>query len=298
MPHVPATPRTTPDPEPAVEVLLDPRVNLRYHALAFVPLPGDDADLHRPGYAAAWNRSLHQAGLDLRQLARLAAAAASPLAHGPARLQSQVDVLARPAAPFPDGPLGDLERFLAPTHAAAWNDAADAADACRAWFGGELAERAPLLRPLRLAGLARLAVFLCPALAGSGRATRSGDRYLVAVGLPEDAAARRAALLQLLHECCHPLADELVDRRGVSPDTAHAAAGHPAQRRREDAALVLGYHWLAGHRQLRASYLQWVARYRDSGGLERRLAEALDLPADRRAPVLDRAAAAARLAAP
>jgi hypothetical protein len=298
MPHDPTAPRTTPAPEPAVQVLLDPRVNLRYHALALVPLPGDDADLYRPDYAAVWNRSLHQAGLDPRELARLAAAAAPPLAHGPARLQSQVDVLARPAAPFPDGPLGALERFLAPTHAAAWNDAADAAEACRAWFAGDLAVRAPLLRPLRLAGLARLAVFLCPALAGSGRATRAGERYLVAVGLPEDDTARRAALLQLLHECCHPLADELMDRGGASPDTARAAAGHPAQRRREDAALVLGYHWLAGYPQLRASYLQWVARYRDPARLELRLAEALDLPADRRPPVLDRAAAVARLAAP
>jgi len=276
-------------------VRTDARVALRYHALALVPLPGDDAELHRPAYAAAWRRTLVTAGVAPAEIQRRVLEAGTALAQGPARLQRQVDLLPRPTAGFPVGPLGELERLLAPAHAAAWSEALDATETCRRRFADRLAERSTLLRPLRLAGLARLVVYLCPALEAAGRATRLGDRYFVAVGLPEDEAGDRAVLLQLLHECCHPLVDGLADERGAARDTVRQAAGYAAQRRREDAALALGYHWLAADAALQGAYLRWAARFRPPAGLEERLAGAHDLPEPRRAAVLARAAEATRL---
>lgn len=297
MPQDPRSRRRPTVPDLVPEVRTDARVALRYHALTLVPLPGDDAELHRPAYAAAWRRTLAAAGVAPAELRQRVAAAGAALARGPTRLRPQVDVLAHPGAGWSDGPLGALERLLAPSHAAAWSAALDATEACRGWFAGRLAERAATFRPLRLAGLTRLVVYLCPALEAAGRATRTGDRYFVAVGLPEDEAGGRAVLLQLLHECCHPLVDGLVDESGAVPDTARRAAGHVGQRRREDAALVLGHYWLAGDPELRAAYVRWAARYRAPTGLVERLAGALDLPTARRAAVLARATEVARVAA-
>lgn len=281
---------------PTIEVRAHPRVALRYHALALVPLPGDDANLHRRDYAAGWRKTLAAAGVPPAELRRCVAAAGAVLARGPGRLQRQVDVLRQPNAARPDGPLGQLERLLAPAHAEVWAAAADAIETCRARFAARLARGARLFRPLRLAGLTRLVVYLCPALSGAGRATRAGGGYFVAVGLPEDEVADREALLQLLHECCHPLTDGLVDEAGAGCDTDRASAAHPGHRRREDAALALGARWLAAEPELGAAYLRWAARYRAPAGLAQRLFGALDVPEALRAAVLARAAEVVRLA--
>lgn len=283
-------------PGPRIEVRLHARVALRYHALALVPLPGDDAELHRPAYAAGWREALASAGVAPAELQRRIEAAHAALARGSDRLRWQVDVLANPGADFPDGPVGQLERLLASAHDEAWSAAADATEACRARFAGLLARLGNLFRPLCLTGLRRLVAYLCPALADAGRATRAGDRYLVAVGLPEDEAGDRATLLQLLHECCHPLSDDLAGEAGAGFDTDRAAAAHAAHRLREDAALALGAHWLGADPDLQAAYFRWAARYRKPERLAGRLLGALDLPEARRAALLERAAEVVRIA--
>ncbi len=282
---------------PRLRVFAGRRVALRYHALAFVPLPEDDASLHRRGYSRAWRRVLEETGIRAADLDACVEAARVVLATGSGRLALQADVLADPHAEPDDAPLGSLEALLAPAFAQAWDEALEATEICRRLFQDLLAVRGPLFAPVRLAGIERVDVHLCPALSATGRALRSAQTYLVALPLPDDDASGLQALLQLVHECCHPLCDDLVASSAAPPpDTARGGPGHAQHVLRENAALAVGYHWLGGESELRAAYLAWVSRYRAPQDLERRLAEGLDLPEPPRAAVLERARSVARVA--
>ncbi|MBI5501383.1 MAG: hypothetical protein HY907_14145 [Deltaproteobacteria bacterium] len=283
---------------PALRVFAHRRVALRYHALAFVPLPGDDADLHRPGYVRAWRRTLAAGGVPDAELDARVEAARAALATVRGRLAAQVDVLADPTRVPAADPLGLLETLLEPAHRLAWDEALEAVEVCRLGFAAGLQRRRALFAPLRQAGLERLDVQLCPSLRAAGRAARCGATYAVAVPLPDDDTSSDAAFLQLVHECCHPLADEalapFLPPQGA--DTARGSAGHAAHVLREDAALAIGRAWLRGDPAEAGRYLEWVARFRSRERLAERLDGALDLPQAARGPVLARAANVARTA--
>ena len=278
----PSSPDGTTGPAPVeIRVFAHRRVALRYHALAFVPLPGDDANLHRPGYVRAWRLRMTDDGDALDGLEALVEAARLQLA---------------PTRPPADDALGRLESFLAPSHARAWEEALEAVEACRLSFGQGLQRRRRLFTALQLAGLERLDVHLCPSLRAAGRAVRGGATYAVAVPLPDDEASSVDSFLQLVHECCHPLADDVIAPflPAVAGDTARGSAGHAAHALREDAALAAGRHWMRGDPKEETCYLDWVARYRPAERLAERLDAALDLPQAARAPLLARAAEIAR----
>jgi hypothetical protein len=281
-------------PPPRLRVFAGGRAALRYHALAFVPLPEDDANLHRRGYSRAWRRLLEETGVRGADLDVCIEAARATLAAGPGRLALQADVLADPHAEPDRGPLGALESLLAPAFERAWDEALEATEICRRLFQDLLAVRGPLFAPVRLAGIDRVDVHLCPALFATGRALRLSRTYLVALPLPDDEPSGLEALLQLVHECCHPLCDDIVvPLAAAPPDTARGAPGHAGHVLREDSALVIGYHWLASDAAVRNAYLAWVSRFRPPQELERRLAEGLALPDPPRAAVLERARSAA-----
>ena len=279
---------------PRLRVFAARRVALRYHALAFVPLPEDDASLHRRGYSRAWRRLLEETGIPAADLDDCIEAARVVLAEGPRRLALQADVLADPHADPDRAPLGTLESLLAPAFELAWDEALEATEICRRLFQDLLAIRGPLFAPVRLAGIERVDVHLCPALSATGRALRLAQTYLVALPLPDDEASGLQALLQLVHECCHPLCDDIVASAATAaPDTARGAPGHAGHVLRENAALVVGYHWLESEPELRAAYLTWASRFRAPEELERRLAEGLDVPDPPRAALVERARSAA-----
>jgi hypothetical protein len=284
-------------PEIRVHALF--RVALRYHALSLVDLRGDDSSLFRASYAASWRRTLARAGVPRAELDRRLAEAHVVLSTRPHRLGLHVEPLVDPDLGLDTGPLAPLESLLAGSYRTSWDDAADAIAACTSSFRAHVAARAPLLAPLRTAGIDRLHVHVCPALAGAGRATRVREGYAVAVPLPEDDEARTDAFLQLVHECCHPLTDDVVAPflPAAGPDTARSSAGYAAHALREDAALVVGCHWLDDLPE-HAAYLRWVARFRKGKGLAERLARALDLPEAARAAALQRAAAVRAAARP
>jgi hypothetical protein len=295
---------TEPDPAdpPTVAVAATYRTALRYHALAFVPLPGDAANLHRPDYAAHWRGRLLAAGTAPGASDAAIASARIAAAESPDRLRHQVEPLARPDLPVGTGPLGPLEMLLDGTYRTAWGEAAEVTAICRGALDGWLQARITLLAPLGLAGIRRLEVEACPSLSGAGRAVRLGDRYLVAVPLPADEEERESAFLQLLHECCHPIADPLVTpvEPAAEYSTAHASPGRARHDLRERAALVVGHRWTSVDDRWTAAYLRWAARFDRGDDLDRRLREGTDLPDACRAAVLrrgDAAAAAVRRAA-
>ncbi len=287
-------PPTAALPPPGVRVTAGFRAALRYHALSVVPLARDEACLYRKEYAERWRETLAASGAAAHALDAAVAATTDALARAPGRLRHQVDVLVRPGERPGDGPVGALERLLEPSYREAWDAAADATQQCRLAFASLLAGRAPLLAPVRLAGIELLDLHLCPALSGAGRAARAGRTYAVALPLPADDAERAEAFVQLVHECCHPIADDAVaPDAGVAHDTARGSPGHRVHVLREDAALAVGYRWLAAFPRLRDEYLRWAGRYRDPAGLEARLAGAFDLPAPLRPAVIERGDACA-----
>ena len=284
----PSSPDDTTGPAPVeIRVFAHRRVALRYHALAFVPLPGDDANLHCPGYVRAWRLRLADDGDALDGLEALIEAARLQLAAGPGRLAPQADVLAAPTRPPADDALGRLESFLAPSHGCVWEEALDAVEACRLTFGKGLQHRRRLFAALQVAGLERLDVHLCPSLRAAGRAVRGGSAYTVAIPLPDDEVVDRR--LHNSSTVLPPAADDVIapscprsraTARGSAGHTAHTARGRGAGGRQALDAATPGRDLLPGL----GGPIPAAER------LAERLDAALDLPKAARAPLLARAA--------